>query len=82
MDFQAHPGLTAILTLHGQVPVGGEEMASVLRTVGAPREFASAPADHLALGAALGLLDFDAGMGPDAPGSVDTDLDGPGAGPA
>lgn len=70
------------MTLHGQAPVGSEEMASVLRTVGAPREFAYPPADHLALGAALGLLDFDAGMGPVAPGSVDTVLDAPGAGPA
>jgi len=44
-----------------QAPVGGEEEAAVLRVVGAQREFDFPPADHLALGAALGLLDFDAG---------------------
>ena len=35
-----------------------------LRSVGAPAEFAFPPADHLALGASLGLLDFDAGAPP------------------
>jgi len=44
--------------------VGGEEAAAVLRVVGAQREFDFPPADHLALGAALGLLDFDAGAPP------------------
>ena len=41
--------------------MGGEEAAVELRSVGTPAEFAFPPADHLALGAALGLLDFDAG---------------------
>jgi hypothetical protein len=44
--------------------VGGEEAAAVLRVVGAQREFDFPPSDHLALGAALGLLDFDAGAPP------------------
>lgn len=37
-----------------------------LRSAGAPAEFAFPPADHLALGASLGLLDFDAGASPAA----------------
>ena len=44
--------------------MGGEEAAVELRSVGAPAEFAFPPADHLALGASLGLLDFDAGAPP------------------
>ena len=44
-----------------QVPVGGEEAATVLRTVGVQRNFDFAQQDHVALGAALDLLDFETG---------------------
>lgn len=44
-----------------QVPVGDEAAAVVLRESGQPAEFAFAPKDHLQLGEALDLLDFEAG---------------------
>jgi len=47
--------------LHSAVPDGGEDDAKELRRFGAPSEFAFTPKDHLALGGALGLLDFDGG---------------------
>jgi hypothetical protein len=53
---QRLPNLT-----HPDVPLGGEEHAAVLRTVGAPRDFGFTPKDHVTLGEALGLLDFEAG---------------------
>jgi len=43
------------------VPRGPDESANVeLRRFGAPRDFAHDPKDHVDLGAALGLMDFDA----------------------
>lgn len=46
---------------HPDAPVGGEDAAAVLRTVGAPRAFDFAPKDHVALGEELDLVDWDAG---------------------
>jgi seryl-tRNA synthetase len=42
------------------VPSGGEADFRELRRVGEPRRFDFAPADHVALGAQLGLFDFEA----------------------
>ncbi len=46
---------------HPAVPRGGEGDAKLLRLVGAPPAFAFTARDHVALGDALGLFDFDAG---------------------
>ncbi len=46
---------------HPAVPRGGEGDATLLRLVGAPPAFAFPARDHVALGDALGLFDFDAG---------------------
>jgi len=47
--------------LHGSVPDGTDESANVeVRRWGTPREFGFEPLDHVALGEALGGLDFDA----------------------
>jgi len=46
---------------HPAVPDGGEEDAATLRLVGTPAAHAFAPRDHVALGEALGLFDFEAG---------------------
>ena len=44
------------------VPVGGEEDAVVIKTVGSPPAFDGfSPVDHLAIGSALDLIDFDSG---------------------
>lgn len=51
---QRIPNLT-----HPEVPIGGEEDAAVIRTVGAPRQFDFPHLDHVTLGESLGLLDFD-----------------------
>jgi len=47
--------------VHPDVPAGGEEHFSELRRVGTPRRFDFPPRDHLALGEALDLFDFEAG---------------------
>jgi seryl-tRNA synthetase len=47
--------------LHPQVPDGGEDDAKELRRVGEPARFSFPPRDHLALAAALELVDFDGG---------------------
>jgi hypothetical protein len=39
--------------------VGGEEAAAVLRVVGQPPQFSFPVKDHLALGEALDLIDFE-----------------------
>lgn len=45
---------------HESVPVGRDENDNVVvRVEGTPREFAFAPKDHVALGEALGCLDFE-----------------------
>jgi seryl-tRNA synthetase len=44
---------------HPAAPVGSEEAAALRAEVGAPRAFAFTPRDHLALGEALDLLDFE-----------------------
>ena len=44
-----------------QVPVGDEEAAVILRTFSQPPEHDFRASDHLELGAALDLLDFEAG---------------------
>ncbi|CAI5489491.1 unnamed protein product [Closterium sp. Naga37s-1] len=51
---QRVPNLT-----HPDVPRGGEEVAVTLRTVGEKRVFAFPPKDHVELGLALDLFDFD-----------------------
>jgi seryl-tRNA synthetase len=45
---------------HPDVPVGGEDDYRELRRVGEPPDFEFEPLDHLALGARLDLLDFEA----------------------
>lgn len=48
---------------HPDVPTGGEEAATTLRTVGAARDFAAdgmAPRSHVDIGADLDLFDFEA----------------------
>lgn len=44
---------------HPDVPVGGEEDAKVLETVGTPRTFDFTPKTHLEIGEALDLFDFE-----------------------
>ena len=46
--------------VHPDVPVGGEQDFRELRRVGQPPRFDFPPLDHLALGRALDLLDFEA----------------------
>jgi seryl-tRNA synthetase len=47
--------------VHPEVPAGGEGHFRELRRVGEPPRFAFRPRDHLALGEALRLVDFEAG---------------------
>ena len=47
--------------MHPEVPVGGEEDFRELRRIGEPPRFDFAPRDHLEIGTALDLLDFEAG---------------------
>ena len=47
--------------VHPEVPSGGEADFRELRRVGEPRRFDFPPADHVALGAQLGLVDFESG---------------------
>ena len=44
-----------------QAPVGGEEAARVLKEVGERRELGFEARDHLSIGTALDLIDFDTG---------------------
>lgn len=44
-----------------QAPVGDEDAAVLLRSVGEKPSFSFPPKDHLALGERLGLIDFEAG---------------------
>ncbi len=44
---------------HPAVPRGGEDEGTVIQVVGEPREFGFEPKDHLALGSALRLIDFE-----------------------
>jgi len=46
---------------HPDVPVGGEEEATLLREVGSKADFGFEAKDHVRLGEALGVLDFDTG---------------------
>jgi len=46
---------------HPAAPLGGEAAAVELGRVGAPRAFDFAPRDHVALGARLGLFDWEGG---------------------
>ncbi|CAK0784047.1 hypothetical protein CVIRNUC_007250 [Coccomyxa viridis] len=55
-EAQKLPNLT-----HPQAPVGDEDQAVLLRSVGDRPAFSFAPKDHLALGERLGLIDFEAG---------------------
>ena len=59
-DFDAFV-LTLPNLLHESVPEGRDETANVeLRRWGEPRTFAFEPLDHVAIGAKLGMIDFDA----------------------
>lgn len=55
VEGQKLPNLT-----HPDAPIGGEGEAAVLRAVGRQRDFGFDPRDHVAIGEALGLLDFEA----------------------
>ena len=44
-----------------QAPVGEEDAAVLVKTVGSKPFFSFPPQDHLALGERLGLIDFEAG---------------------
>jgi len=44
---------------HPDVPVGGEENATLLKEVGKQRDFGFQPKDHVAVGEALDLIDFE-----------------------
>ena len=44
-----------------QAPVGDEDAAVLLKTMGSKPSFTFPPQDHLALGEHLGLIDFKAG---------------------
>lgn len=46
---------------HPDVPVGGEEEATLLREVGSKADFIFDAKDHVSLGEKLGVLDFDTG---------------------
>lgn len=56
MEAQRLPNLS-----HPSSPVGSEEEAAVLETVGEQREMDFEVRDHLRLGAELGVIDFEAG---------------------
>ena len=53
---QRLPNLT-----HPDVPVGGEEVSTLLQEVGSAPEFAFEHKDHVALGEALDIIDFETG---------------------
>ena len=46
---------------HPEVPHGGEEHAVELKVIGSKREFEFGPKDHVSLGEALDVLDFESG---------------------
>lgn len=46
---------------HPNVPVGGDEEATLLQEVGSKADFGFEAKDHVTLGEALGVLDFDTG---------------------
>jgi seryl-tRNA synthetase len=46
---------------HPDVPRGGEEHAGIVKEIGAQRDFGFEVKDHVSLGEALGVLDFDSG---------------------
>ncbi|KAF4357530.1 hypothetical protein G4B88_026909 [Cannabis sativa] len=54
-EAQCIPNLT-----HPDVPIGGEDCATIRKMVGSPREFSFPVKDHQQLGKDLDLLDFDA----------------------
>ena len=53
---QKIPNLT-----HPDVPVGGEEVAAIVQQIGTPPSFPFEPKDHLAVGEALDIIDFETG---------------------
>lgn len=55
VEGQRLPNLT-----HPAVPFGGEDNATVLRVIGQQQDFGFTPRDHVTIGEALGLLDFEA----------------------
>jgi seryl-tRNA synthetase len=63
LDPELHARLGRIPNLtHPDAPVGTtEEMSKVLRLVGTPRTFDFPPRDHVAIGKALDLIDFESG---------------------
>jgi seryl-tRNA synthetase len=44
---------------HPAVPLGGEDMATVLKNVGTPREFEFEVRDHVTIAESLDLVDFE-----------------------
>src|SRR5437868_2764255 len=48
---------------NADVPKGGEGDARVMQTIGTPRTFEFEPRDHLAIGTALKLIDFESASG-------------------
>lgn len=56
-----HEGRRLPNMTHPDVPIGGEEVAATLQEVGAQREFNFEVKDHVALGEALDLIDFETG---------------------
>ncbi len=60
IETELDQGVRAIPNLtHPDVPIGGEEDARELEIVGTPREFDFEPKDHLEIGEALNLIDFE-----------------------
>lgn len=54
MEGQRIPNLT-----HPAVPIGGEEVAAVIKEVGSQRQFEFTPLDHVTIAEALDLVDFE-----------------------
>jgi seryl-tRNA synthetase len=59
-DLRAHLARLPNLT-HPDAPVGGEDASRELRRWGEPRRFDFPPRDHVEIGKALDLIDFDGG---------------------
>jgi seryl-tRNA synthetase len=61
---------------HPQSPIGPEEAAVTLASIGSPRHFSFAPRDHVELGSALGLFDLEAAARTSGSGFVTLTGDG------
>jgi len=56
LEGQRLPNMT-----HPDAPIGGEDVSVVIQEIGSQRNFGFEPKDHVALGEALDILDFEAG---------------------